>query len=164
MIFAILVCQLHRNHVKKDQSKQQGDRVCSFSTHGNTFAVQSNITAWNTGVSRSKSKCSYTYFLFTIPSWLDCLILLFVFLLTRRRLAKSPERVPLPPPFASYNTTSRAAPSWANNFQSVPSNLREEATLDSTITPSVTPPPAADARASELQVRQILPCYIVGSL
>ncbi|XBI79515.1 hypothetical protein VPH35_088953 [Triticum aestivum] len=68
-----------------------------------------------------------------------------------RRLAKSPEQVPLPPPFASYNTTSRAAPSWANNFQSVPSNLREEATLDSTITPSVTPPPAADARASELQ-------------
>uniref|UniRef100_A0A453K4K4 RING-type domain-containing protein n=1 Tax=Aegilops tauschii subsp. strangulata TaxID=200361 RepID=A0A453K4K4_AEGTS len=68
-----------------------------------------------------------------------------------RRLAKSPERVPLPPPFASYNTTSRAAPSWANNFRSVPSNLREEATLDSTITPSVTPPPAADARASELQ-------------
>ncbi|VAI14610.1 unnamed protein product [Triticum turgidum subsp. durum] len=80
-----------------------------------------------------------------------------------RRLAKSPERVPLPPPFASYNTTSRAAPSWENNFRSVPSNLREEATLDSTITPSVTPPPAADARASELQVRQILPCYIVGS-
>ncbi|KQJ91668.1 E3 ubiquitin-protein ligase RGLG2 isoform X2 [Brachypodium distachyon] len=68
------------------------------------------------------------------------------------QIAKSPERVPLPPPFASYNTISRAAPSRANSFRSVPSHPREDATIDSTITASVTSPPAADTRASELQL------------
>ncbi|XP_051185506.1 E3 ubiquitin-protein ligase RGLG3 [Lolium perenne] len=68
-----------------------------------------------------------------------------------RRIAKSPERVPLPPPFASYNI-SRAGPSGANSFQSVPSHPREEATVDSTTTPSVTSRPAAETRASELQL------------
>uniref|UniRef100_A0ACD5W417 Uncharacterized protein n=1 Tax=Avena sativa TaxID=4498 RepID=A0ACD5W417_AVESA len=69
-----------------------------------------------------------------------------------RHIAKSPERVPLPPPFASYNTVSRAAPSRANSFQSVPSHPGEEATVDSTIRSSVTSPPAAETRASELQL------------
>ncbi|KAG8093378.1 hypothetical protein GUJ93_ZPchr0012g20985 [Zizania palustris] len=66
-----------------------------------------------------------------------------------RRIAKSPERVPLPPPFASYNTISRAAAPRANSFRSMPSHPREEAPVDSTITESVTSPAAADTRASE---------------
>uniref|UniRef100_J3NCQ8 RING-type domain-containing protein n=2 Tax=Oryza brachyantha TaxID=4533 RepID=J3NCQ8_ORYBR len=69
-----------------------------------------------------------------------------------RRFAKSPERVPLPPPFASYNTISRAAPSRANSFRSMPSHPREEAPVDSAITASVTSPPSTDARASEPQL------------
>jgi E3 ubiquitin-protein ligase RGLG len=73
-----------------------------------------------------------------------------------RRLSKSPERVPLPPPFASYSTVSRAAPSRANSYRSVPSRPREEPTVDSTITASVTSPPAVETRVSEPQVRQIL--------
>jgi E3 ubiquitin-protein ligase RGLG len=81
-----------------------------------------------------------------------------------RQIAKSPERVPLPPPFASYNTVSRVAPSRANSFQSVPSHPGEEATVDSTIRSSVTSPPAAETRASELQVSQKLSCCLVGSL
>ncbi|XP_062201709.1 E3 ubiquitin-protein ligase RGLG2-like [Phragmites australis] len=68
-----------------------------------------------------------------------------------RRLAKSPERVPLPPPFASYNTISRV-PSRANSYRSVPSRPREEPTVDSTITASVTSPPAADTKVSEPQM------------
>uniref|UniRef100_A0A0D9XYN0 RING-type domain-containing protein n=1 Tax=Leersia perrieri TaxID=77586 RepID=A0A0D9XYN0_9ORYZ len=70
----------------------------------------------------------------------------------RRRYAKSPERVPLPPPFASYNTISRGGPSRANSFRSIPSHPREEAPVDSTITASVTSPPATDVRASEPQL------------
>ncbi|CAN6338175.1 unnamed protein product [Urochloa humidicola] len=69
-----------------------------------------------------------------------------------RRLAKSPERVPLPPPFASYSTVSRAAPSRANSYRSVPSRPREEPTVDSTITASVTSPPAAETRVPEPQM------------
>jgi hypothetical protein len=161
--FAILVCQLHKNPVKKDQPRQQGDRVCPFSSNGNSFAVQGNITAWNTRVWRSKSKCSTYSILIIIPNWLDCL-LSFQFLQTRRRIAKYPERVPLPPPFASYNAISRAAPSRANSFRSVSSHPREEATVDSTILQSVTSPPAAETRASELQVRQKLSCCLVGCL
>ncbi|TVU51617.1 hypothetical protein EJB05_03057 [Eragrostis curvula] len=69
-----------------------------------------------------------------------------------RRLAKSPERVPLPPHFASYNAISRAPPSQANSYRSVPSRPREEPTVDSTITASVTSPPAADTRVSEPQM------------
>ncbi|KAF0888993.1 hypothetical protein E2562_020199 [Oryza meyeriana var. granulata] len=69
-----------------------------------------------------------------------------------RRVAKSPERVPLPPPFASYNTILRAAPSRANSIRSMPSHPREEAPVDSAITASVTSPPAADVRASEPQL------------
>jgi E3 ubiquitin-protein ligase RGLG len=68
-----------------------------------------------------------------------------------RRLSKSPERVPLPPPFASYSTVSRAAPSRANSYRSVPSRPREEPTVDSTITASVTSPPAVETRVSEPQ-------------
>ncbi|XP_062203693.1 E3 ubiquitin-protein ligase RGLG2-like [Phragmites australis] len=68
-----------------------------------------------------------------------------------RRLAKSPERVPLPPPFSSYRTISRAAPSRANSYRSVPSHPREEPTVDSAITASVTSP-AADTRVSEAQL------------
>ncbi|KAL5205518.1 hypothetical protein ABZP36_033727 [Zizania latifolia] len=69
-----------------------------------------------------------------------------------RRVAKSPERVPLPPPFPSYNTISRAAPSRANSFRSMPYHPREEAPVDSTVTASVTSPAAADTRASEPQL------------
>ncbi|PAN20268.1 hypothetical protein PAHAL_3G397500 [Panicum hallii] len=69
-----------------------------------------------------------------------------------RRLSKSPERVPLPPPFASYSTVSRAAPSRANSYRSVPSRPREEPTVDSTITASVTSPPAVETRVSEPQM------------
>lgn len=69
-----------------------------------------------------------------------------------RRFAKSPERVPLPPPFASYNTISRAAPSRANSFRSMPSHPRDEAPVDSAITASVTSPPSVDARAAEPQL------------
>ncbi|KAL6622931.1 hypothetical protein ACP70R_018908 [Stipagrostis hirtigluma subsp. patula] len=69
-----------------------------------------------------------------------------------RRLAKSPERVPLPPPFASYNTIPRAAPSRANSYRSVPSHPREEPTVDSTMTASVTSPRAADTRVLEPQL------------
>ncbi|KAL6854301.1 hypothetical protein ACP4OV_019204 [Aristida adscensionis] len=69
-----------------------------------------------------------------------------------RRLAKSPERVPLPPPFASYNRISRAAPSRANSYRSLPSHPRDEPTVDSAITASVTSPPAADTRVSEPQL------------
>ncbi|KAG2620428.1 E3 ubiquitin-protein ligase RGLG2-like [Panicum virgatum] len=69
-----------------------------------------------------------------------------------RRLAKSPDRVPLPPPFASYSTVSRAPPSRANSYRSVPSRPREEPTVDSTITASVTSPPAVESRVSEPQM------------
>ncbi|GJN40032.1 hypothetical protein PR202_gb29195 [Eleusine coracana subsp. coracana] len=65
--------------------------------------------------------------------------------------AKSPERVPLPPPFGSYSAISGAPPSCANSYRSVPSRPREEPTVDSTITESVTSPPAADTRLSEPQ-------------
>jgi hypothetical protein len=92
-----------------------------------------------------------------LPIHICCLVLvdlihsvIFVFL-TRRRLSKSPERVPLPPPFASYSTVSRAAPSRANSYRSVPSRPREEPTVDSTITASVTSPPAVETRVSEPQ-------------
>lgn len=68
-----------------------------------------------------------------------------------RRLAKSSERIPLPPPFASYNTVSRATTSRAKSYQAVPSRPREEPTVDSTITTSVTSPPAAENRVSEPQ-------------
>ncbi|XP_066162354.1 E3 ubiquitin-protein ligase RGLG2 isoform X3 [Oryza sativa Japonica Group] len=74
----------------------------------------------------------------------------------RRRFAKSPERVPLPPPFASYNTISRAAPSRANSFRSMPSHPRDEAPVDSAITASVTSPPSVDARAAEPQSHMYL--------
>ena len=50
-----VVCQLHCDHVKKDKSKQKGDRVCPFSTHGNSVAVQGNIRAWNFRVRKNKS-------------------------------------------------------------------------------------------------------------
>lgn len=46
-MFAILVCQLHFNNVKENQSEQEGNRICPFGTHGNSFAVQGNIRAWN---------------------------------------------------------------------------------------------------------------------
>lgn len=77
------------------------------------------------------------------------------FPLIRRRIGESPERIPLPPPFASYSTVSRAEPSQANSYRSVPSHPREEPTVDSTITASVTSPSAAESRVLEPQVQQL---------
>ena len=75
------------------------------------------------------------------------------FSLIRRRIGESSERIPLPPPFASYSTVSRAEPSQANSYRSVPSHPREEPTVDSTITASVTSPSAAESRVLEPQVQ-----------
>ncbi|XP_066359650.1 E3 ubiquitin-protein ligase RGLG2-like [Miscanthus floridulus] len=69
-----------------------------------------------------------------------------------RRIGESSERIPLPPPFASYSTVSRAEPSQANSYRSVPSHPREEPTVDSTITASVTSPSAAESRVLEPQM------------
>ncbi|XP_021302210.1 E3 ubiquitin-protein ligase RGLG1 isoform X2 [Sorghum bicolor] len=70
----------------------------------------------------------------------------------RRRIGESPERISLPPPFASYSTVSRAESSWANSYRSVPSHPREEPTVDSTNTASVTSPSAAESRVLEPQM------------
>jgi hypothetical protein len=78
---------------------------------------------------------------------------IFVFSLIRRRIGESPERIPLPPPFASYSTVSRAEPSRANSYRSVPSHPREEPAVNSTITASVTSPSAAESRVLEPQVQ-----------
>lgn len=147
----LVVCELHCDHVKKDKSKQKGNRVCPFSTHGNSIAVQGNIRAWTFRVWRKESKTIYLYIFVAWSLLTKSILFIFVFL-TRRRLAKSPERVPLPPPFASYSTVSRAAPSRANSYRSVPSRPREEPTVDSTITASVTSPPAVETRVPESQV------------
>jgi len=69
-----------------------------------------------------------------------------------RRIGESPERISLPPPFASYSTVSRAESSWANSYRSVPSHPREEPTVDSTNTASVTSPSAAESRVLEPQM------------
>lgn len=110
---------------------------------------------------KQKQNHLHTYLLLS-PCWSNTLIHSFILVfLTRRQLAKSPERVPLPPPFASYSTILRAAPSRANSYRSVPSRPREEPTVDSTITASVTSPPAVETRVPEPQVRQILSFYFV---
>lgn len=97
---------------------------------------------------KQKQNNLHTYLLLS-PCWSNTLIHSFILVfLTRRRLAKSPERVPLPPPFASYSTILRAAPSRANSYRSMPLRHREEPT----VTASVTSPPAVETRVPEPQV------------
>ncbi|KAG8048475.1 hypothetical protein GUJ93_ZPchr0009g459 [Zizania palustris] len=130
-----------------DMMKEFDDNIPARSFDNFQFV---NFTAIMSKISQSKKETEFALSaLMEIPLQYKATLELGIL---GRRVAKSPERVPLPPPFPSYNTISRAAPSRANSFRSMPYHPRDEAPVDSTVTASVTSPAAADTTASEPQI------------